>query len=73
VPANASGQVGLPRRASRVGALAAVIGVAEPLEPQSVRTREYLEAVARKAQLDFIPQERKRPVASALSSMRRSP
>ena len=60
----------LPRRASRVGALAAVIGVAEPLEPQSVRTREYLEAVARKAQLDFIPQERRRPGMPALPELR---
>jgi hypothetical protein len=60
----------LPRRASRVGALAAVIGVAEPLEPQSVRTRQYLEAVARKAQLDFIPQERQRPGAPALPELR---
>jgi hypothetical protein len=51
----------LPRRLSRAGALTAVIGVAEPLDSQSVRTHEYLQAVARRAQLDFIPQERKRP------------
>ena len=53
----------LPRRPSRMGALTALIGVADPLDSQSVRTQEYLEAVARKAQLDFIPQERKRPAA----------
>jgi hypothetical protein len=53
----------MPRRLSRVGALTALVGVAEPLEPQSVRTIEYLQAVARKARLDFFPQERKRPLA----------
>ena len=54
----------LPRRLSRRGALAALVGVAEPLDSPSVRTLEYLQAVARKAQLDFIPQQRKRPAAS---------
>jgi len=58
----------LPRRLSRVGALAAVVGVAEPMEPQSLRTFDYLHAVARKAQLDFIPHERQRPVASLPAS-----
>jgi hypothetical protein len=48
----------LPRRPLRVGALRALVGVAEPRQPQSVRTLDYLQAVARKAQLDFIPQER---------------
>lgn len=57
----------LPRRRSRAGALAALIGVAEPLNAQSVRTHEYLQAVARKGQLDFIPQERKRPVVCPVS------
>jgi hypothetical protein len=54
----------LPRRQPRMGALAAVIGVAEPLETRSVRTLEYLQAVAHKAQLDFIPHERQWPVTS---------
>jgi hypothetical protein len=54
----------LPRRPTRVSALSALIGVAEPLDSQSVRTLEYLQTVARKGQLDFIPQERKRPVAA---------
>ncbi|MGD1088428.1 MAG: hypothetical protein ABR955_06845 [Verrucomicrobiota bacterium] len=58
----------LPRRPTRVGALSALIGVAEPLDSQSVRTLDYLQAVARKGQLDFIPQERRRPVAPPASS-----
>jgi hypothetical protein len=53
----------LPRRGSRAGALTALIGVAEPLDSSFVRTFDYLEAVARKGQLDFIPQERQRPAA----------
>jgi hypothetical protein len=44
-----------------------LIGAAAPADPQSVRTHEYLQAVARKGQLDYIPQERKRPVALPLS------
>ena len=59
----------LPRRLSRRGALAALVGVAEPLDAPSVRTLEYLQAMARKAQLDFIPQQRKRPAASLASSI----
>jgi hypothetical protein len=54
-------QAWMPRRASRVGALAALIGIAEPPDVRYVRTVEYLQAVARRAQLDFIPQQRKRP------------
>lgn len=53
----------LPRRPARVGALTALIGVAEPADPQFIRTLRYLQAVAHKAQLDFVPQERKRPTA----------
>jgi hypothetical protein len=45
----------LPRRASREGALTALIGADEPRDFQSAPTRAYLQAVARKAQLDFIP------------------
>ena len=62
-------QAWLPRRRSRVGALTAVIGVAEPPDSQFVRTLKYLQAVASKAELDFIPQERKRPAAPAASAM----
>ncbi len=36
----------------------------------SVRTLEYLQAVARRAELDFIPQELKRPVASPVSAIK---
>ena len=50
--------VWLPRRHSRTGALAALIGVADPPGPALNRTFEYLQAVARRAELDFIPQER---------------
>ena len=32
-----------------------IVGSGEPQDPQSSRTRDYLQAVARKAQLDFIP------------------
>jgi hypothetical protein len=39
----------------REGALTALIGADEPQDPPSSRTREYLQAVALKAQLDFIP------------------
>jgi len=58
----------LPRRPARVGALRALVGVAQPLESHSVRTMDYLQAVARKAQLDFIPQECQRPAATPASS-----
>jgi hypothetical protein len=54
-------QAWLPRRHARAGALTALIGVAEPPDSRFVRTVEYLQAVASRAQLDFIPQERKRP------------
>jgi hypothetical protein len=57
----------LPRRLAREGALAAVIGVAEPLESRFVRTCAYLQEVARKAQLDFIPHKRRRPSPSTRS------
>jgi hypothetical protein len=45
----------LPRRTSREGALTALIGADEPQDLRSFCTRDYLHAVARKAQLDFIP------------------
>ena len=63
-------QAWLPRRLSRKGALAALVGVADPWDSPSIRTFEYLRAVARKGQLDFISQERKRPVSSRASSMK---
>jgi hypothetical protein len=58
----------LPRRRSRVGALAALIGVAEPRGTQSVRTHEYLQAVARRGELDFMPQGCKPPIARVSST-----
>jgi len=54
----------LPRRLSRTGAMAALVGVAEPQDSQTARTIEYLEAVARRAQLEFVPQARRRTGAS---------
>ena len=45
----------LPRRNAREGAFTALIGADKPQDPQSVRTHDYLQAVARKARLDFIP------------------
>jgi hypothetical protein len=60
----------LPRRLLRAGALTALIGVAEPLESQSIRTITYLQAVAHRARLDFIPQAHKRPAVSTASSIK---
>jgi hypothetical protein len=61
----------LPRRLLRAGALTALIGVAESPDSQFVRTIEYLQAVAHKAQLNFVPQPLKRTAASAAASMDR--
>jgi len=58
----------LPRRPSRSGALTALIGVTEPLNAQ-IRTVEYLQAVARTAQLDFA-QEHKQAVVSPSPSVK---
>jgi hypothetical protein len=55
----------LPRRPARGGALAALVGIADPLDSRPARTFEYLHAMARKGQLDFIPQERRCPVTSS--------
>jgi len=52
----------LPHRCSRTGALTALIGATEPLNAQ-IRTAEYLQAVARMAQLDFV-QEHKHLIVS---------
>jgi hypothetical protein len=48
-------QAWLPRRLSWAGVLAALIGVVEPPDAHFVRTREYLQAVASRARLDFSP------------------
>jgi hypothetical protein len=49
----------LPRRRARAGALAALIGVTGEPASQTICTQEYLLAVARQGQLDFLPHERK--------------
>lgn len=47
--------VWLPRRNLREGVFTALIGADRPQDSYSVRTHGYLQAVAHKAQLDFIP------------------
>jgi hypothetical protein len=47
--------VWLPRRNLREGAFTALIGADRPQDSHSVRTHGYLQAVAHKGQLDFIP------------------
>ena len=54
----------------REGALETLIGVVEPLDSQFVRTQEHLQAVARKGQLDYFPQERRRPISSRIASIK---
>jgi len=51
----------LPRRNGRAGALVALIGVPPRPDAQGVRVYGYLEAVARRAGLDFLPRARKLP------------
>jgi hypothetical protein len=51
----------IPRRAGREGALVALIGVPEQQDPQSARAYQYLQDVARRAGVDFLPRERKLP------------
>jgi hypothetical protein len=51
----------LPSRARRAGALVALIGVPPQPDTQSGKAHQYLESVARKAGLDFLPHERKLP------------
>jgi hypothetical protein len=58
--------VWLPRRLARMGALAALIGVAGEPAPEVSRTQEYLQAVALRGQLDFLPHERKLPAESGV-------
>jgi hypothetical protein len=60
----------LPRRAGREGALVALIGVPAGQDIQSDRAYQYLESVARRAGLDFLPRERKlseEPLAASTS------
>ncbi len=65
-------QVWLPRRFWRAGILTALIGVAESPDAQSVRTLQYLQAVASRAHLDFVTEERKRPWATPRQKLRNS-
>jgi hypothetical protein len=58
----------LPKRAGRGGALVALIGVPGRPDSQSGRAHQYLATVAREAGLDFLPRERKLPVAASASS-----
>jgi hypothetical protein len=53
----------LPRRLSRAGALAALIGVAGRPDSRAVRTQEYLQTVACRGELDFVPHQRTLPDA----------
>jgi hypothetical protein len=66
-------QVWLPRRFWRAGILTALIGVAESPDAQSVRTLQYLQAVASRAHLDFVTEERKRPLTTAAPATQNSP
>ncbi len=60
----------MPRRAGRAGALVALIGVCPQPNVQSGRVHAYLEAVARRVGLDFLPRERKLPEQSrSISSL----
>jgi hypothetical protein len=45
----------LPARNAREGAFTALLGADKPQDSQSVRTHDYLQAVARKGRLDLIP------------------
>jgi hypothetical protein len=51
----------IPSRAGPGGALVALIGMPPKPDAQSGRAYQYLESVARKARLDFLPHERKLP------------
>ena len=57
--------VWLPRRVRGTGALVALIGLPEEPDHQAFSTQDYLRAVADNGGLDFFPQERVQPVASA--------
>jgi hypothetical protein len=62
--------VWLPRRLARVGTLAALIGVPGEPAPHAIRTQEYLQAVARRGQMDFLPHERKLTAGTGLAATR---
>src|ERR1019366_2480021 len=51
----------IPSRAGPACALVTMIGVTPDPDAQSGRAYQYLESVARKAGLDFLPHERKLP------------
>ncbi|HOX58860.1 MAG TPA: hypothetical protein P5205_16825 [Candidatus Paceibacterota bacterium] len=51
----------LPHRLTRTSALVALIAVPVQPDAQSGLTRRFLESVARKAGMDFLPRERKLP------------
>ena len=59
----------LPRRNARTGALAALIGIAGQLDAHAASTQEYLQAVARRGELDFVPQEHRLPVANGVAEV----
>jgi hypothetical protein len=54
----------LPRRPQRMGAMVSLIGVPEKAEPHWPLAQDYLKAVARRGQLDYLPRERRLPSAS---------
>ena len=58
----------LPNRLQVAGCLVALIGSAEAPNGHSSRMRDYLRAVAREGRLEFLLEERRLPVAPALSS-----
>jgi hypothetical protein len=58
----------MPVRAGRPGALVALIGLPAQPDTQSGHAYQYLQAVARRAGLDFLPRERKLPEGRAVST-----
>jgi hypothetical protein len=54
----------MPRRTASAGALVALIGVSPEPDAESGHAHAYLEAVARRVGLDFLPRERKLPETS---------
>lgn len=61
----------LPRRLSRAGTLTALVGGDQPLHTPFVRTIRYLQAVARKAQLDFVSRKHTPSAVSTAASANR--
>ena len=58
----------LPHRLQVTGVLVALLGLPDPPDPQSDWAREYLRAVARKAGLDFLVEERTHTAATLSAS-----